>query len=168
MPFTETGVVPDIIVNPHAIPSRMTVGQIIEALVAKVCEIDGYVTDGTMFNSVDIEAIGKQLKDLGYDEHGEEYMYNGRTGEKMRSKIFITPTYYQRLQKFVADAMYAVSSGPTCAITRQPLGGKSTGGGLRLGEMERDVCVADGVVNFLQEKFYDHSDGFTPYLCDVK
>lgn len=165
MPFTASGIVPSIIMNPHAMPSRMTIGMAIEQLMAKVCAVSGFVTDATMFNRVDIDSIGDKLEELGFDRHGEEEMYNGKTGEKMKAKIFIAPCYYQRLQKFVADAMYAVSSGPTCAITRQPVGGKATGGGLRLGEMERDVCVANGVVNFLQEKFLDHSDGFTIHIC---
>lgn len=165
MPLTENGVVPSIIFNPHSIPSRMTIGQLIEGITAKVCGIEGIVTDGTMFSNVDIDAIGDRLEALGFNRHGEETLYNGQTGEKIETSIFIVPTYYQRLQKFVADAMYAVSAGPTCAITRQPIGGKASGGGLRLGEMERDVLVANGALSFLKEKFMDHSDGFTWYVC---
>jgi DNA-directed RNA polymerase II subunit RPB2 len=167
MPYTESGVVPDIIMNPHSIPSRMTVGMCIEILTAKLCAAQGFVTDGTMFNSVDIDAISGELEKMGFDKSGEEVMYSGLTGEPMQAKIFIGPCYYQRLQKFVADAMYAVSSGPKCALTRQPIGGKAAQGGLRLGEMERDVCIANGTVAFLQEKFFDHSDGFNIYICQT-
>ena len=165
MPYTDSGLIPDIIMNPHSIPSRMTMGMIIEMLSARLCAIRGFGMDGTAFQQFDIYEIGDMLEKLGFDRHSEEVMYNGFTGRKMDCKIFIAPTYYQRLQKFVVDTMYAISTGPTCAITRQPVGGKAAHGGLRMGEMERDVTVGNGAVNFLNEKFFEHSDGFHIYIC---
>lgn len=165
MPFTESGLIPSIILNPHAMPSRMTIGQIIEGCVSKVCAIEGYVTDGTVFNPVDLNRIGDELERLGYDRHCEEYLYDGPTGKKIKSSIFIAPTYYQRLQKFVNDSMYAISFGPTNIETHQPVSGKAVNGGLRLGEMERDVLIGNGAVSMLQEKFMDHSDGCVIYIC---
>ncbi len=191
MPFTSNGLCPDIIMNPHSIPSRMTVGQLIEGIVAKNCALKGVVSDGTVFNNIDIDETVKEIhktsvclesvkmhmkkhpkksldqvyEDIGYRPSGYERMYNPETGRRIETSIFITPTFYQRLQKFVADAVYAVSTGPTDAITRQPVSGKASGGGLRLGEMEHDVCIADGAVAFLQEKFVNHSDEFIIYIC---
>ena len=195
LPFSCGGVVPEIIMNPHGLPGRMTVGQVIEAIVSKVCALHGAVTDGTTFTKVDIggmcgllrklgyskdivslykknknikstdENINDILTKMGYNPQGMEYLFNPETGRKIQHMIFVAPTYYQRLQKFVEGSVYAVSSGPTDALTRQPVSGKASGGGLRVGEMERDVCVANGAVAFLQEKFIDHSDGFTIFIC---
>ena len=149
----------------HALPSRMTVSQPIEGLVSELCAIEGSIVDGTFFRPIDIEEVGQRLKAHGFNAYGLKTLYNGCTGEQIEAMIFMTPTYYQRLQKFVEDSVYAVDTGPTCAITRQPLGGKSSSGGLKLGEMEKDVIVSTGATLFLEEKFYDHSDRFVIYIC---
>jgi len=165
MPFTENGIIPDLIMNPQAYPSRMTVSQLIEALASKLCAILGHTVDGTIFENVDIDYIKEMLRSLKYEDSGCEWMYNGRTGRRMMYQIFIAPNYYQRLQKFVANSTYAVSTGPTCMITRQPVGNRTADGGIRLGEMERDAIVANGSCDFLSEKFREHSDKFTMYIC---
>lgn len=165
MPFTSNGIVPDLIMNPHAVPSRMTIGQNIEGVQSKLNALIGIITDGTVFNKVDVTAIGDKLEKLGYNRGGTEKMFDGRTGEWIDVEIFITPTYYQRLQKFTTDAVFAVMNAPTCAITRQPISGKSSGGGLRIGEMEKDVLCAHGAMRILDNKFYRDSDGFNIYIC---
>jgi len=164
MPRTRNGIAPDIIMNSHAMPSRMTVGQFVEGVVSKVCSIKGHITDGTAFTQIDIDNVCDTLEKLGFDRHGNETLINGMTGEEMEVAIFITPTQYQRLQKFGIKELNAVSSGPTDAITRQPVdSGKKKG--LRLGEMERDVLTAAGAMSMLNDKFYRDSDHFKVYLC---
>ena len=164
MPFTESGIIPTLIMNPHAIPSRMTIGQLVEGISSKLAAVKGYIDDGTIFTNVDVEAIGDELEKLGYDRYGTEYCYDGKTGEPI-DYIFLTPTFYQRLQKFVLDEVYSISTGPTCIITRQPLEGRSKKGGLRIGEMEKDCILSHGSSHFIMEKFRDDSDGFDIYIC---
>jgi DNA-directed RNA polymerase II subunit RPB2 len=132
MPFTKEGVQPDIIINPNAIPSRMTIGQLIECLAGKVSAIRGHETDGTPFCYPDIESIKKELESLGYNRDGYEYLYNGMTGKKMRVQIFIGPTYYQRLKHMVSDKIHSRARGPRTLLTRQAPEGRSRDGGLRL------------------------------------
>lgn len=120
MPFTESGLVPDIIINPNCMPKRMTIGQLIECLLGKVCAIKGVFGDSTPFTGVDIKKINDELVSLGYDEWGNETMYNGMTGQRMNTKIFIGPTYYQRLKQMVADKAHSRARGPTQLLTRQP------------------------------------------------
>lgn len=165
MPFTSDGIVPDLIINPHAIPTRMTIGQNIEGLQSKLNCLLGVTTDGTVFKNIDVKGISDSLVKLGYSSAGTEKMYDGRTGEAIDYEIFVTPTYYQRLQKFTTDAVFAVMNAPTCAITRQPIGGKSSGGGLRIGEMEKDVLCVQGAMRILDNKFYKDSDGYNIYVC---
>lgn len=165
MPMTEDGMRPEIIINPHAIPSRMTIGQLYESQLGNYCAMKGTHTDATIFKYVDIETIGNELETMGMNRYGYHRLYSGITGEFIDCLIFMGPTYYQRLQKFVIDAVYSISSGPSDALTRQPLDGKASGGGIRIGEMERDVICSHGSSKFLQEKFFDHSDGFTEYIC---
>lgn len=165
MPFTESGIVPDIIMNPHAIPSRMTISQLIESVTGKVCAIKGTMRDATAFRPISIDQICDELESLGFDKYGEETLYNGFTGARIKSKIFIGMTYYQRLQKFVEDEKHAIDQGPTCQITRQPLEGRSRSGGLRIGEMEKDVIIAHGSMSYWAEKMLDHSDRFIVYIC---
>ncbi len=121
MMFTTSGIVPTLVVNPHAIPSRMTVNQPMECLAAKLSALVGGIADATVFNKVDLDSIGDKLEELGFDRHGNERMFNGMTGEWIDMTIFIGPTYYQRLQKFAIDEVYSISAGPTSAISRQPL-----------------------------------------------
>jgi DNA-directed RNA polymerase beta subunit len=166
MPMTETGVRPSIIVNPHAIPSRMTIGQLQESVTGNMCAGKGTHVDATVFKKVDMEKIGKELESMGMHKHGYHRLYSGITGQYIDTLIFMGPTYYQRLQKFIIDALYTVTHGPSDAKTGQPLdGGKSSGGGLRFGEMERDVLVSHGVSGFMLEKLYHHSDRYITYVC---
>jgi DNA-directed RNA polymerase II subunit RPB2 len=124
--------------------------------------ISGY---GDRVKKIDMEDISLQLENLGLHKHGYKRLYNGTTGEYIDCEIFMGPTYYQRLQKFTADTQYAISSGATDCLTFQPLDGKSSGGGLRIGEMEKDCIVSHGAMKFMGEKFFDHSDGYTNYVC---
>lgn len=165
MLFSESGLIPDFVLSPHAIPSRMTISQMFEDLVAKCGAVEGRFYDATAFIKADIWEIGDKLEKLGFERHGREVMYNGVTGDRVDVPLFIGPTFYQRLQKFVRDELYWISTGPTNAITRQPLEGKSQIGGLRLGEMEHDVIMTHGSSWWMMEKFRDHSDGYDAYYC---
>jgi hypothetical protein len=166
MPFTKDGISPDIIVNPNAIPSRMTMGQLIECLVGKVSALEGHETDGTPYNDIDYEDIKNRLEKFGYERNGYEYLYNGMTGKKMKTQIFIGPTYYQRLKHMVSDKIHSRSRGPRTLLTRQPPEGRSREGGLRFGEMERDVMLAHGLSRFLKERLLETSDIYSTYVCD--
>ena len=163
MPFTESGIVPDVIFNPHSLPSRMTLNTLMEILIGKTAAILMKFIDATMFRPVDISEMETLLGKLGFNSDGTETMYNGVTGRRIDTKIFIGPAYYQRLQKFVNDTIAKVQRGSTDPVTRQPITGKQ--GGLRVGEMEKDVLVSNGVSRFLSEKFYSHSDNFDSYIC---
>lgn len=165
MPYCEDGLVPDLIVNSHSIPTRMAVNQIIECVLGQVAAIKGTHIDGTSFHKIDIDGAVKELESHGIKYGGQRRMYNGRTGCWIDTLIFIGPTTYQRLQKFVLDENYANQSGPTSALTHQPLDGKINNGGLRLGEMELWCFNAQGVGRALQEKIYKDSDGITNYIC---
>lgn len=164
MPYTADGIRPDIIFNPHSLPSRMTMGVLLEGMNAKVNAKRGTITDATIFNKVDIDDIADDLEKLGYNRNGTERLYTGITGNFIDVEIFIGPVYYQCLQKFTIDSAYAYRTCPTDATTRQPLDGRSASGGLRLGEYENWVM---GFVspNFLHEKTHEHSDGYTIYVC---
>ena len=166
MPFTDLGITPDIIINTHSFPSRMTIGQLIETTLGKVCAHKGVITDGTSFLPVDHIAIAQELKDYGFRFNAKERMYNGMTGEYFDAAIFIGPTAEQRLQKFVLDDEQSVAgSGPTDATTGQPLGGKNVQGGLRLGEMENWTMESHGSMFNLYEKTHVDSDGRVMYVC---
>lgn len=167
MPFTKDGIVPDIILNPHALPSRMTVGQIIEALFGKASAIGGYESDGTPFVEYDIEQVKDELESFGYERNGLEYMTSGITGKRMKSMIFICPTYYQRLKHMVLDKVHSRARGPTQNLTRQPVEGRARDGGLRIGEMERDCLLGYGVSQLLKEKLMDSSDKYEVFVCDI-
>jgi DNA-directed RNA polymerase II subunit RPB2 len=143
MPFTSNGMRPDIIINPHAIPSRMTIGQLKETLLGKVLVQLGLFGDGTSFGELAIEDIRRELLKTGYESHGNELLYNGMTGEQIESNIFIGPAFYQRLKHMVNDKQHSRSIGPMVNLTRQPAEGRSRDGGLRFGEMERD-CFSVG------------------------
>jgi len=140
MPFTSSGVKPDIIINPHAIPSRMTIGQLKETLLGKVLVELGLFGDGTSFGEFDVKDICKELLKLGYESNGNEIMYNGLTGEQHECSVFIGPVFYQRLKHMVNDKAHSRASGPMVNLTRQPAEGRSRDGGLRFGEMERDCA----------------------------
>ncbi len=165
MPFTREGIRPSIIFNPHGIPKRMTIGQLYESLIGNWCAEKATRTDGTTFREVNIKQISDELEQLGLNRHGNHRMFNGVTGEYIDVEIFMGPVYYQRLQKFTADTQYAVARGSSDVMTGLPLDGKSSMGGLRLGEMERDVLCAHGASKMLSHKFFDHADGITEYVC---
>ena len=165
MPFTKDGIVPDIIVNPHAIPSRMTIAQLMECLLGKVCCETGHIGDATSFDGVKLEDISEKLTSLNYEKHGNEVLYNGMNGEQMKVDIFFGPTYYQRLKHMSEDKIHSRSSGTVVAMTRQPAEGRSAGGGLRFGEMERDCMIASGASYFLKERLCEVSDKFMCYTC---
>jgi len=165
MPFTKDGLRPDIIINPHAIPSRMTIGQLKETLLGKVLLELGMYGDGTSFGDLDVKTIVTQLQDLGYESYGNEVLYNGLTGEQLETNIFIGPVFYQRLKHMVSDKQHSRSIGPMVNLTRQPAEGRSRDGGFRIGEMERDVMIAHGMSKFCRERLYDVSDKYSTHVC---
>lgn len=153
---------PDTIMNPHAIPSRMTLGQLYAALCSLYGILTGEFMDCTPFTEFDINDIFDKLKQLGYDYSGEQFMYNGWTGDLL-GVIYYTPTYYQRLKHMVKDKMHArEAGGPTQSLTRQPAEGRAKGGGFRIGEMERDALIAHGLTMLIREKFCEASD-----ICEI-
>jgi DNA-directed RNA polymerase II subunit RPB2 len=165
MPFTSKGVKPDIIINPHAIPSRMTIGQLKETVLGKVLIELGLFGDGTSFGQFDVKDICKELINLGYEAHGNELLYNGLTGEQFECSVFMGPVFYQRLKHMVNDKAHSRSIGPMVNLTRQPAEGRSRDGGLRFGEMERDCMVSHGASRFTRERMYDVSDKYSVFVC---
>ena len=165
MPFAMNGMIPDIILNPHCKPSRMTIGQLEECGLALVGACQGRLIDATIFTPVDIGNIQDILEASGLNRHGNMRLFSGITGEWIDTMIFTGPTYYQRLQKFGSKQVYAITSGPTDMITRQPLDGKASKGGIRAGEMEKDVFMAHGASGFALHKMRDHSDKYKVYVC---
>jgi len=173
MPFTKDGIIPDIIVNPHAIPSRMTIGQLLECIMGKACTYLGTQGDGTPFtfksqsDSIEVyDVISEALESCGMERNGNEIMYNSMTGEQMKTDIFIGPTYYQRLKHMTQDKIHSrAANGPTVMLTRQSVDGRSRDGGLRLGEMEVECLWAHGVMHFLKERFMDCADNYRVFTC---
>jgi DNA-directed RNA polymerase II subunit RPB2 len=166
MPFMKNGLRPDIILNPHAIPSRMTIAQLKETLLGKVLLELGLFGDGTSFGNLSISTIINELQRMGYESYGNEVMYDGLSGEQLEANIFIGPTYYMRLKHMVNDKTHSRANGVVAALTRQPVEGRSQGGGMRLGEMEKDVFVAHGISGCLRERFYDCSDKYECHTCN--
>lgn len=165
MPFTINGVTPDIIVNPNAIPSRMTIGQLTECLLGKVCALKGKYGDGTAFRKTKIEDMFEELHGLGFQKHGNERLINGVTGEMMAATVFIGPTYYQKLRHMVEDKIHSRARGAVQILTRQPMEGRARGGGLRFGEMERDAIIAHGTAHVLKDRLFEQSDKFNCMVC---
>ncbi len=164
MPFTSSGIIPDIIFSPHSLPSRMTVSHIIEVIAGKVGALTGNYIDGSAFNAHSEASLRKELVELGFRENGTERMYNGVTGEELEVTIFIGSMYYMKLKHMVANRLHIRASGRIQLLTRQPIEGRAKGGGLRLGEMEKDCFVAHGASLLLKERF--DSDKVLVYICN--
>ena len=165
MPFTVNGVKPDIIINPHAIPSRMTIGQLKETVLGKVLVELGLFGDGTSFGEFNVADICDELIKLGYEAHGNELLHNGLTGEQVECSVFMGPVFYQRLKHMVNDKTHSRSIGPMVNLTRQPAEGRSRDGGLRFGEMEKDAMVSHGAARFTRGRMYDASDKYSVHSC---
>ena len=168
MPFTADGVRPDLIVNPHAFPSRMTIGQFVETIMAKACVVYGAFCDCTAFVNLGNKhaTFGSMLQKENYSSTGTQILYNGTTGEQIESEIFIGPTYYMRLKHMVKDKINFRARGPNTNLTRQPVQGRANDGGLRIGEMERDGVIAHGATRFLQESMLVRGDNYYMAICN--
>ena len=168
MPFTSEGITPDIIINPHCMPSRMTINQLLETILGKECAISGKFGDASPFssNSVDnMELLCDNLEKTGRDRYGLEYMYNPYSGQMIESKVFVGIVYYQRLKHMVSDKIHSRAKGHVTVICRQPLEGRSRDGGLRFGEMERDAMICHGNANFLKDRLFYMSDPYNVSVC---
>ena len=168
MPFTKDGIRPDMIINPHAIPSRMTIGHLVECLMGKACLSIGGFGDGTAFvnKGSKVRVFGDILSQMNYHSSGNELLYNGMTGEQMEAEIFFGPTYYMRLKHMVKDKINYRALGPRTALTKQPVSGRANDGGLRIGEMERDAVIAHGLTNFLTESMMERGDKYHVAICN--
>lgn len=173
MPFTESGMQPDVIINPHAFPSRMTIGMFVESLAGKSGALHGLAQDSTPFKFKDkagetaVEYFGTQLMKAGYNYHGNEPMYSGITGEELAADIYIGVVYYQRLRHMVNDKFQVRTTGPVTPLTGQPIKGRAKGGGIRVGEMERDSLIAHGTAFLLQDRLLNCSDYTKAWICRV-
>ena len=169
MPFTAEGIRPDIIINPHALPSRMTIGQLIETLMGKACAQYGGFGDCTAFVNKGPKhtLFGTLLRNIGYSSTGNEIMYSGESGEQIGMEFFIGPCYYMRLKHMVKDKINYRARGPRTALTRQTVQGRANDGGLRIGEMERDGIIAHGATAFLKESMLTRGDDYYVALCNT-
>lgn len=165
MPFNQQGMTPDMIMNPHGFPSRMTVGKLLELMASKAGVLDGRFANGTAFAGEKADEIGARLVQHGYNYHGKDMFYSGITGDIMPGYVFFGPIYYQRLKHMVADKMHQRSTGRRSMLTRQPTEGRAREGGLRIGEMERDCMVGYGAAMLLNERLLISSDAFPVDVC---
>jgi DNA-directed RNA polymerase II subunit RPB2 len=169
MPFTKDGIRPDIIINPHAIPTRMTIGHLVECIIGKAAACHGGYADCTAFNNKGskVKVFGEILSKVGYHSSGNEILYNGMTGQQLEAEIFMGPNYYMRLKHMVKDKINYRSLGPRAALTKQPVGGRANDGGLRIGEMERDSVISHGLSDFLRESMMERGDKYQMAVCNT-
>lgn len=167
MPFSvESGITPDIIINPCALPSRMTIAHLVECIASKTGVVLGKFVNGEPFRDMSVEHdLCDALHKAGFQRHGEERMVSGISGELMEASVFMGPTFYQRLRHMTADKVHSRATGPKTTVTRQPTEGRSNHGGLRLGEMERDCLVSHGSSRVLQERYLFASDAYSAPFC---
>ena len=168
MPFTADGLRPDLIINPHAIPTRMTIGQLVECITGKACAMMGGFGDCTAFNNKGSKTgvFGEILTKQGFHSNGNEILYDGMNGKQMESEIFMGPTYYMRLKHMVKDKVNSRRKGPRTKLTKQTVGGRANDGGLRIGEMERDTIISHGITDFLAESMMDRGDRYYLAICN--
>jgi DNA-directed RNA polymerase II subunit RPB2 len=167
VPFTASGLRPDIIINPHCMPSRMTIGQLKESLMGQLLLELGLFGDGTSFTDLNVHVIRNELVRNGFHSNGDEVMYDGVTGEQIDMPVFIGPTFYQRLKHMVNDKCHSRNIGPMVSLTRQPAEGRSRDGGLRFGEMERDCMISHGAATFIKTRMFDCSDKYETHVCKM-
>ena len=169
MPFSETGIQPDVIINPHAFPSRMTIGMFVESLAGKAGALHGLAQDSTPFKFSEEDTagdfFGHQLMKAGFNFYGNEPMYSGITGKEFAADIYLGVVYYQRLRHMVSDKFQVRTTGPVNALHGQPVKGRSKGGGIRVGEMERDALIAHGAAFLLQDRLMNCSDATRAWIC---